>query len=71
MCLPWQARLSGGEWIDLLGDGHPGVPETKWCRNRMRSFLCVGASKDAVPGTREPEEFIEVRVRIRVRYKVG
>lgn len=55
-----QARLEGGQWASLLPEGHPGVPETKWCRNRMLPFMCVGASADKAPGQREPEEYIEV-----------
>lgn len=55
-----QARLKGGTWTSLLPEGHPGVPEVKWCRNRMLPFLCVGPSVDASPGAREAEEFIEV-----------
>ena len=55
-----QAHLRGGDWIDLMPDGSPGPPESKWCRNRMRPWLCVGPAADAAPGAREAEEFIEV-----------
>lgn len=56
-----QARLAGGDWVPLLPEGHAGVPEVKWSPNRMRPFLCIGASADASPGEREAEEFIEAR----------
>lgn len=55
-----QAHLRGGHWIDLMPDGTPGPPESKWCQNRMRPWLCVAPAADAAPGAREAEEFIEV-----------
>ena len=27
--------LRGGEWHELLPQGHPGILEAKWCRNRF------------------------------------
>lgn len=60
--LPLQAHLQGGDWVDLVPDGAPGPPESKWCANRMRPWLCVAPHADATPGVREAEEFIEARV---------
>ena len=27
-----EAHLAGGAWVSLMPDGHPGIPEVKWCR---------------------------------------
>ncbi len=42
--------------IRLLPDGHPGLLETKWSRNRYTPFLAIDPAPDATPGTRDPEE---------------
>ena len=55
-----QAHLRGGEWVDLLPGGMPGPPESKWCQNRLRPYLCLGPEPDAAPGDQEAEEYIEV-----------
>lgn len=55
-----EARLCGGTWHRLLPEGHPGVLEAKWCRNRFTPFLCVDPAVDAAPGTRDAEEHIEI-----------
>lgn len=53
--------MRGGEWMDLLPGGLPGPPESKWCQNRLRPYLCVGPQPDETPGDQEAEEYIEVR----------
>ena len=55
-----EARLTGGEWHRLLPDGHPGILESKWCRNRFTPFLCVDPTADAAPAARDAEEEIEI-----------
>ena len=55
-----QAQLEGGEWVQLLGTGHPGIAETKWCANRFTPFMCIGPSPAAKAGEMDAEEFIEV-----------
>jgi hypothetical protein len=55
-----EAHLTGGEWHRLLPEGHPGVLESKWCRNRFTPFLCIDPTDDAVPGARDAEEKIEI-----------
>ena len=55
-----EAHLCGGEWHALLPDGHPGVLESKWCRNRFTPFLCVDPAADSSPGQRDAEEHIEL-----------
>ena len=55
-----EARLTGGTWHALLPEGHPGVLESKWCRNRFTPFLCVDPVRDAAPAARDAEEDIEV-----------
>ena len=55
-----EARLCGGTWHCLLPEGHPGVLESKWCRNRFTPFLCVNPSADAAPAARDAEEQIEI-----------
>jgi hypothetical protein len=57
---PCQARLCGGTWHALLPDGHPGVLESKWCRNRFTPFLCVDPRHAATPLARDAEEYVEV-----------
>ncbi len=55
-----QAQLEGGEWVDLLGVGHPGIAEVKWCANRFTPFLCIAPHAAATAGKQDAEEFIEV-----------
>lgn len=55
-----EARLTGGTWHALLPDGHPGVLEAKWCRNRFTPFLCVDPVADGAPRARDAEEHIEL-----------
>lgn len=55
-----QAQLEGGEWVDLLGPGHQGIAEVKWCANRFTPFLCIGPNPAATAGKMDAEEFIEV-----------
>ena len=55
-----EAQLCGGTWHSLLPDGHPGVLESKWCRNRFTMFLCVDPSTDTAPAARDAEEQIEI-----------
>ena len=59
-----EARLAGGTWEPLLPEGHPGIAEVKWCRNRFHSYLCIDPQPDEAPGSRDQEELtIEVRRR--------
>ena len=46
--------------MDLLGAGHPGIAEVKWCANRFTPFLCIDPAAAAVLGKQDAEEFIEV-----------
>ena len=55
-----QAQLEGGEWVDLLGPGHPGIAEVKWCANRFTPFLCIAPTAASEAGKQDAEEFIEV-----------
>jgi len=56
-----EARLEGGKWTALLpGNDHPGVLESKWCRNRFTPFLCVDPAPAATPGSRDAEEYLSV-----------
>ena len=55
-----QAQLEGGEWVDLLGPGHPGIAEVKWCANRFTPFLCIAPTAATEAGKQDAEEFIEV-----------
>jgi len=55
-----QAQLEGGEWVDLLGLGHPGIAEVKRCANRFTPFLCIAPHAAATAGKQDAEEFIEV-----------
>ena len=55
-----EAFLSGGTWHCLLPEGHAGVLEAKWCRNRFTPYLCIDPVADAKPGARDAEEEIEV-----------
>ena len=51
-----EARLEGGEWHRLVPDGHPGIPEVKWCANAFEPFLCVGPTPHPAPPARDGEE---------------
>lgn len=53
-----ECGLRGGTLIRLLPDNHPGLLETKWCRNRFTPFLCVDPERDAAPGQRDAEEAV-------------
>ena len=55
-----EAHLKGGAWHCLLPEGHPGVLEAKWCRNRFTPFLCIDPSADQSPGGRDAEEHIQI-----------
>lgn len=55
-----EARLCGGKWIPLLPEGHPGVSELKWGRNRFFPFLCIDPVLDPNPRARDLEEKIDV-----------
>ena len=55
-----EAHLTGGTWHSLLPEGHPGVLESKWCRNRFTPFLCIDPTLDHAPGARDAEEDIEL-----------
>jgi 8-oxo-dGTP pyrophosphatase MutT (NUDIX family) len=55
-----EAGLKGGTWVRLLPDGnHPGVLETKWCRNRLTPFLCIDPDVDPTPRPQEAFEYIQ------------
>ena len=53
-----EAHLTGGQWRCLLPEGHPGVLEAKWCRNRFTPFLCIDPITDEHPGGLDPEEHL-------------
>ena len=55
-----EVHLTGGTWHRLLPEGHPGILEAKWCRNRFTPFLCVDPAADDAPGARDAEEHIQV-----------
>ncbi|EFN58472.1 hypothetical protein CHLNCDRAFT_140491 [Chlorella variabilis] len=54
-----EAHLAGGAWVSLMPDGHPGIPEVKWCRNRFHAYLVLDPQPDAQPGARDKEEYIQ------------
>jgi len=54
-----EARLAGGTWHALLPDEHPGILESKWCRNRFTPFLCIDPQPNGGQGERDAEEFFE------------
>jgi hypothetical protein len=57
-----QAWLKGDRWVPLLPEGHPGLAEVKWCRNRFQPFLVIDPQPDGTPGSRDAEEVsLEVR----------
>ena len=51
-----EAQLEGGKWHRLLPEGHPGIPEVKWCANAFEPFLCVGPTPHPSPAARDGEE---------------
>ncbi|KAI9205205.1 uncharacterized protein BJ171DRAFT_423593 [Polychytrium aggregatum] len=55
-----EARLKGGEWIALLPEGHGGISELKWCRNRFIPYLVLNPQIDDTPSPRDAEEFMQV-----------
>lgn len=57
-----EARLKGGEWINLLPKEHSpdGISELKWGKNRFMPFLCLDPILDDQPMERDAEEYIEV-----------
>ena len=61
MELSEEARLTGGQWIPLLPDSHPGIYELKWGTNTFSVYLCLDPVPDATPAPRDQEEFIEIR----------
>lgn len=56
-----EARLTGGEWVRLLPEGHNGISELKWCTNRFVPFLVIDPTRDRDPLPRDDEEFIRVQ----------
>jgi hypothetical protein len=38
-----EVHLRGGQLVRLLPPTHPGLMETKWCRNRGTPFLVIDA----------------------------
>lgn len=61
-----EAGLHGGTWVRLLPDDHPGVLETKWCRNRLTPFLCIDPEVDPKPRPQEEFEYIQ-RTEVSIR----
>ncbi|KAI9017380.1 hypothetical protein BC832DRAFT_588645 [Gaertneriomyces semiglobifer] len=55
-----ESRLTGGDWISLLPNDHPGIGELKWSRNRFIPFLVLNPVRDQHPKQRDAEEWIEV-----------
>ena len=52
-----EARLAGGELTCLVDAAtHPGLTESKWCRNRFYPFVCVGTAPAIAPASRDDEE---------------
>jgi len=62
-----EARLVGGTLTKLIGDDHPGLLETKWCRNRMIPFLCVDGLEATEEAKRDAEEFNMTHERVTAR----
>jgi len=54
-----EARLCGGTWHALLPEDHPGILESKWCRNRFTPFLCIDPVPNGGAGERDAEEHFE------------
>ncbi|KAI8812132.1 hypothetical protein BJ742DRAFT_794921 [Cladochytrium replicatum] len=55
-----EALLKSGQLISLLPEGHEGISELKWGRNKFIPFLVLDAESDENPGQRDDEELIEV-----------
>lgn len=55
-----EVQLCGGSWVHLLPEEHPGVLESKWCRNRFNCYLCIDPEPDPKPRALDYEEHIEV-----------
>ncbi|KAI9356078.1 hypothetical protein BD770DRAFT_420417 [Pilaira anomala] len=57
-----EARLKGGEWINLLPANHSpdGISELKWGKNRFIPYLCLDPIEDENPLERDAEEYIQV-----------
>jgi hypothetical protein len=65
-----EGRLTGGEMIRLLPDGHEGIPEVlalcsnclqvKWCQNKFIPFLCMDPIPDPNPLPRDAEGIIKL-----------
>lgn len=56
-----EAHLCGGSVYKLLEDDCPGIAEVKWCCNRFTPFIAFDPQTDANPGSRDSEEFIEIK----------
>ncbi|KAJ3257435.1 hypothetical protein HK103_004510 [Boothiomyces macroporosus] len=50
-----EACLKDGAFIRLLEEGHLGIPELKWGRNRFIPFLCLDSVTDGNPHERDAE----------------
>ncbi|KAI8149086.1 hypothetical protein BJV82DRAFT_574372 [Fennellomyces sp. T-0311] len=56
-----EARLKGGQWINLLPENQPnGIAELKWGVNRFVPYLCIDPEQDPEPLPRDNEEWMEV-----------
>lgn len=62
-----ECGLRGGTLVRLLPEGHPGLLETKWCRNRFTPYLCIDPEADAAPGQRDAEEAVLTSHRLPLR----
>jgi 8-oxo-dGTP pyrophosphatase MutT (NUDIX family) len=62
-----ECGLRGGTLIRLLPDTHPGLLETKWCRNRFTPFLVLDPECDKAPGQRDAEEAVLTSHRVPLR----
>ena len=56
-----EAHLCGGSVYKLLDDDCPGIAEVKWCCNRFTPFIAFDPQADNNPGSRDSEEFIEIK----------
>jgi hypothetical protein len=61
-----EAHLMNGELLRLIPEGHLGLWEVKWCRNRFTPFLCLDPEAHPDPPARDVEERIEI-LRVRVK----
>ncbi|KAJ3282383.1 hypothetical protein HK104_010922 [Borealophlyctis nickersoniae] len=55
-----ECRLTAERWISLLPEGHQGIGEVKWSRNRFIPFVALDPVVDETPLARDYEELIEV-----------